>query len=279
LAALALLLLALLHGRGLDAPSFRDGVIGGYLRGGQDAYSRLPARIRTAAPAFDSVNERAVEYLRRYSASLISGITAAQRQTIQQTLIFGFRQGWTQAQMASAIVDGIGLTTPMSIALQNFRRTLEEGRAFGAFPTDRKLSDIDRMLALRIMRDGGTQAQIAAMVERYRRQLLNVRATAIARTESVRAYNAGQVEMWRQLRDSGAIDPGVSRKFWNYVHDDRVRDAHIDVSEMNQDGVPLDAPFAHNIPGWDGQHPPSAVNCRCWLTLDAEGAQVNADAA
>ena len=115
------------------------------------------------------------------------------------------------------------------------------------------------------------------MVERYRRQLLSVRATAIARTESVRAYNAGQIEMWRQLRDAGVIDPSASRKFWNYVHDDRVRPAHVDVSEFNPDGVPLDASFAHNIPGWDGQHPPSEINCRCWLSLDAE--QQTAEAA
>jgi len=86
-----------------------------------------------------------------------------------------------------------------------------------------------------------------------------VRATRIARTETVRASNYGSLEGAR------TVGEGV-KKFWIATHDPRVRSEHLDAESL--DPVPLDGTFSVGgeeleYPGDPAGSAASTVNCRC----------------
>ena len=83
----------------------------------------------------------------------------------------------------------------------------------------------------------------------------------VAETDSVRLYNEAGL--------STAVKGGATKKTWNTMGDNRVRDTH---SPLQGQTVPIDADFYT----WDndkalapGQFEKASnnVNCRCWLTF------------
>lgn len=85
------------------------------------------------------------------------------------------------------------------------------------------------------------------------------RATRIARTETVGAYNAGSLDA-AQLEGAGV-------KRWVATADDRTRDDHLDA---DGECVPTDDPFtvggeAMLMPGDPSAPPEQTVNCRCTM--------------
>lgn len=83
------------------------------------------------------------------------------------------------------------------------------------------------------------------------------RASAIARTETMRAYASGSMEIYRSA--------GVTEKEWLATQDDHTRDSH---SEADGQVVGIDEPF--NVggvemmqPGDPNAPPDETINCRC----------------
>lgn len=109
------------------------------------------------------------------------------------------------------------------------------------------------------------RARLRAAFDREGAQLGDVREERIARTESVRAWNAATLAAAQTL--SGSDRPLV--KQWRTRGDDRVRHSHADV-----DGFVRLLDDAFSVGGTDMQYPgdPTApadqtVNCRCVLVL------------
>ena len=94
------------------------------------------------------------------------------------------------------------------------------------------------------------------------------RATAIARTEVVGAYNSGALE--------GAHQSGVvTGKNWLAALDSRTRDSHVAAHrDPRNRNIPLDQPFyVGDVTGMAPHDLPSAkevVNCRCTLTFETD---------
>ena len=208
----------------------------------RDVFSKSSVALRSSLPkeitsklSFDLLNESSVRRLREYGGALITGITESTRKGIIDTIEIAFRKGGTTFQQAKQIRNSIGLTPRQAAAVENFRAMLiAEGRA---------------------------PAQIKRMTNKYYQRQLNFRAKTIARTETIRASNAGQREIWSQAAEQGLLDENSVRRGWVVTPDDRLCPICEPIPEMNPDGVPLNGLF--DTPNGPMEGPPAHPNCRC----------------
>ncbi len=196
--------------------------------------------------SLDLLNPRSVDFLRRYQLDLISPVSVnrlgqdvrivpATIDGIREVIVNAFERGghpWVQAR---TIRDLIGLNARQARALEHFRRLQE---------------------------DEGVRADvIQRRVDAYYRRLLNARARTIARTETIRASNAGQQEAWQQAAEQGLIDATTARRKWIVTPDDRLCPICRAIPGMNPQGAALGAPF--RTPIGPRVAPPAHPNCRC----------------
>jgi SPP1 gp7 family putative phage head morphogenesis protein len=90
------------------------------------------------------------------------------------------------------------------------------------------------------------------------------RAETIARTETMRASNEGQLEAWDQAEEEGLLT-GNERKEWIVTPDDRLCPI---CDDMDGEIVDMDEEFDVDGDQLDG--PPAHPNCRCTLGLVME---------
>lgn len=108
------------------------------------------------------------------------------------------------------------------------------------------------------------------IVARYTDRLLDLRATTIARTEGMAAFNEAQMEAYRQAIDKGAVKASDLTKTWRSVGDGRVRHTHI---AMNGQAVGFEASFQSpsgatlRYPHDPDAPPAERVNCRCRMDI------------
>lgn len=88
------------------------------------------------------------------------------------------------------------------------------------------------------------------------------RAETIARTETMRASNRGQTELWDQATDAGLLT-GDEEKEWIVTPDDRLCAV---CEPMDGETVPLTGRFTLNT-GERVDEPPAHPNCRCTIGL------------
>jgi hypothetical protein len=111
-----------------------------------------------------------------------------------------------------------------------------------------------------------SQDKIDAMVDRYAQRSLNYRAITIARTETLRASNWGQLESWNQAAAQGLLNKNTVRRMWLTAEDERTCQICEPIPDMNPDGVALDEDF--DTPDGAITIPPAHVSCRCTVVLD-----------
>ena len=251
------------------SPSLSDHVLDAFRAGAGAGLEQMPKKIALAAK-LDLTNPESTRWARERSAELVVDVTARQEAAIRAVITRAFEQGMTVDQVARRVRDSIGLTENQAEYVMNFRHQLETGRMLNATaPWDRRLNAVERREARDIYDVGGSVTDVNDIVGRYAERLVNRRALDIARTEIHDASINGQAEIFRQASDSGLIDKGRVKRFWNYTNDGRQRDTHESVSTMNPDGVGLDEPF--NTPWGPAMNPgdgpaEEAINCRCFLT-------------
>ncbi len=115
-----------------------------------------------------------------------------------------------------------------------------------------------------------TTKQIDMMVDRYRKNALQMRAETIARTEGLQATSEARDESVAQMIDQTGLAPERIVDIWNATRDKRTRDWH---ATMNGQKQPKGTPFVDGLgnrlryPG-DPQAPANTrINCRCAKTF------------
>ena len=120
----------------------------------------------------------------------------------------------------------------------------------------------------KILKEGfAAEATITEMAETLRQTFDSweeYRAANIARTETISAMNAGDIE---GVRQSGLEDSLL--KCWLSSRDAAVRETHQQADDEYQDGIPIDEDFivgadSMDAPG-EGTDPAEVCNCRCTL--------------
>lgn len=148
--------------------------------------------VTAMAFSFNETNPRAVEWAAQHGSSLIAGITSETRDAIRAAVATGFVDGVPPRTLARQIRPLIGLNERQALAIQRLRRDL----------------------------DGLPPETINRRIEFATAKALRERSLLIARTETMGAANAGQLEAWRQGMSDGAIDPELVKE-WIITQDDR----------------------------------------------------------
>lgn len=192
--------------------------------------------------SFDLVPERAVAAAEAHAGALVDGITAVARDAVRAIIARGQREGRTVDQVAAEVREVIGLHPRWANAVANRRRALESAK------TPMSATRIDRLVA------------------QYRDRLLDMQARTIARTELLRASNAGAHEGYRLAVESGALPPDVVREWITAPEFKRsgAKDGRICKWCAPMSGrqvVGLDAMY--DTPLGPILHPPLHPQCRC----------------
>jgi len=218
---------------------------------------------------FDSTNPRFAEKIKEHTGALIENVTVSARESVQSLVSRSMDVGLTPNEIARRIPRSMGLTERQQVALSNFEEALREGRTGGFTEFQRRT----------IAPNGGNiQAALRTkttekLVNDYQRRLLNYRMERIARTESIRAVNLGQMEVWNQAADEGLFHRGTAKRVWVVTPDDRLCPI---CSEMEGQEVPFESDFeppsAEKIGSaanglMPEQFPPIHPNCRCAMRL------------
>jgi len=215
-----------------------------------------------AAMSFDLLNPQAVSFLQSYTFNLIVQASKETRLAIQSAILDAFKNGGHPYDQARKIQQSIGLTRIQQQAVVNFRKALENGAFNQALNRSIRDGRFDKTLQNALKNKSRLKPeQIDRMVDQYAKRYLAYRAKAIARTETIKASNAGQLESWHQAASQGYLKPDTKRK-WLVSADERTCDECNEIARLNSKGVGLSeyfiTPSGTKIPG-----PPAHTFCRC----------------
>jgi len=153
-------------------------------------------RFDVPSPAIYTLNNPDIlRWTTRRVSDLIVGVTQETKNAVTSIV----RQGF---------IDGI----PVRVQARQIRRVVGL--------TNRDAGAVQRFLTGQL-EAGIKQARAETMAQRMTDRLKLRRADVIARTESIRASNQGQLQAWRDLMDAGGLDPTVTRRVWVATIDDR----------------------------------------------------------
>ena len=237
----------------------RDAIAQDFKRGGDYFSTTLPPKHPATGNffivRFVGRHTRAEQWLAEQAGKLITDLADNQLGVIRNELVTGLFEGRNPRQTALNLVGRvgkggrrvggvIGLDLRWSRAVANYKTTLLDG--------NRSQSLIDRM------------------VDRYTNKLLRARGERIARTETLKAMNAGKVEGMAQLIDSGKVEAKNVTKIWSSSGDKRVRDTH---AAMDGQQKKTDEPFVspngaqlmHPLDSSLGAGADEIVQCRCHM--------------
>lgn len=217
-------------------PAVREPITRLLTAAGTQALGELPESVQ-AQVRFDLTNPRAVEAVDTLVRASVQEIANASQDAVQTILKMGFQQGWTVDTMARRLRAVIGLTDRYATAVEKYREMLLGSQ---------------------------NAAKANELADAYARRLLRQRATTIARTESIRAMNAGQQAAWQDAIDQHLLAPDV-RQEWIVTDDDRLCPICEAIPALNPEGVPLGHPFQSPLGSLSG--PPAHVACRCAVAI------------
>ena len=199
---------------------------------------------------FDVTNPRAVGWAGQQSAKAVQGITAEARQAVRRVIARSFSEGIPHKQAARLLRSVIGLTEGQANAVMNLRATIlkHPGRLVKA-----------GRVPIRVPKKGFTEAMLQRRLHSYSRRLLNHRAYAIARNETMTAANIGQHQLWQQAQEQRLLRKDAVKE-WIVTPDDRLCAI---CEPLNGLVAPLNEPF-ENI---GVQGPPAHILCRCTMGI------------
>lgn len=229
--------------------------------------------------SFDVANPRTVEFLRRYGGDKVAELIDSQRSVLRSVITDGFFAGNNPLTVANTIRDYVGLTDSQAATVRRFSNIIANGElpdGSSATAADYLGYELrDRRFDATVTRflngegDALSADKVQQVAGQYASRYVDFRADTIGRTEGIRAVNAGNLELWQQAAEDGKVPDDLEvRRFWVFTDDDRVREAHTEIPDMNPDGVGLDEPFQTPLgdlmyPGDPAGDPANTINCRC----------------
>jgi hypothetical protein len=187
---------------------------------------------------FNETNPKAVEWARTTAATRVTAVGSETKAAIRDYTAAAFERGIPPRLLARQLRAVVGVTP-------------RQGRTLLAHYDAWKAAGLsDEAAAHRLIREA--------------RRALKIRTEMIARTETLYASNAGQVDAWREARGDGLIDPDLV-KSWITTPDDRLC-----VLCEPLDGLQAEIDEAFAIEGFAGiLQPPLHPQCRCAVGLVA----------
>jgi len=224
----------------------------------QHATRRAPIASRVVQ-SFGGRNERAERIALELGSKLVTEVVDDTRVMIAQTIRAGLEAG----------------AGPRRTALDIGGRVVNGKRQGGLVGLDSRRAGWVQNYRAKLLAEGRPQSQIDRMAQQYSNKLLRQRGETIARTETLKALNAGRQEALDQLIENPNNDvqaQDVVRAWDSTGEDGRTRQSHLDADK--QDPVPQGVPFivggySMMYPGDSsmGAPPGETVNCRCYSDI------------
>lgn len=177
---------------------------------------------------FDKTNPKAAEWARNHAAKLVSNVSGENRDAIRNAITNGFDRQVSVQSTAKTIRGFIGLTSRDTQAVLN-----------------------------RFKKDQASVGDVRAFsrADKYAEKLKRSRALTIARTETIRAANEGQVQLWEQAVKKGFLT-GQEQRQWITTEN-----ACPICGPLEGQTVGLREAFKTSVGNIDG--PPAHPRCRC----------------
>lgn len=265
-----------------------------YAAGGNAITGFMPSRTAEGLAAvhrFTVGDQRAADFIARYSADLVTRITDETRETVREHLADAMAKGQNPTAAALDIVGRVnratgqreggvvGLSGPQAAYVRNARAELESGdpanlRAY--LGRERRDKRFDRSVQKAIREGKPIPAETRErMLNAYEGRLLKLRGEIIGRTEAMTALQQGSNEAYRQAIAAGRIRAEDVKKAWVATFDRRTRDTH---GAMHGQTVGFDEPFvspsgARMLYPMDrslGAPASEVVGCRCWCRYEID---------
>lgn len=247
---------------------FQDQWISGmYLAATSEVAALRRAGVNTA---FDGTARHALAALARNRLRLVQAFTQQQTEAGLNAVARALEEGKNPIAVARDFRDAIGLAPRQEAAVANFRRLLSEGSG-EALTRDLRDHRFDSTIRNATAEAPLTRDQIDKMVDRYRERWLKYRAEMIARTEALRALNAGQYSALLQAVEEGSLPEEAIERTWRTARDERVRGSH---RPMHGQKRKLREPFVSGngnlvlYPGDESAEAEETIHCRCTATTE-----------
>lgn len=191
--------------------------------------------------SFDQTNPMAVNWVKNHAAELVTqNIMLTSQQAIREIIQRSFEEGLTPRHAATLIREQIGILPMHAEAVENYRQALIE-----KFKSQGLLT---------------WESDSARLATRYATQMINYRAKNIARTETIRASNQGQKELWNQAIEQDLLRENEWEREW--ITDETERTCNI-CSTLNGTRAAMNGTF----PGGYEMPPDPHPSCRCSVGL------------
>ena len=226
----------------------------------QHATRRAPIASRIVQ-SFGGRNERAERIARDLGARLVTEVVDDTRVMIAQTIRAGLEAG----------------AGPLRTALDIGGRVVNGKRQGGLVGLDSRRAGWVQNYRAKLLAEGRPQSQIDRMAQQYSNKLLRQRGETIARTETLKALNAGRQEALDQLIENPNNDVRAEDvvRAWDSAGDGKTRPTH--VAADLQDPVPQGEAFT--VGGYSLMYPGDTslgapagetVNCRCYMAPEID---------
>ena len=172
------------------------GPISGCLAAGADvAAAALPRNARAVMVArakapritfrFDRTNPQAIEWAQQHAAELVTNVTSETRKAIRNVITRAFTENLPPRTSAVLLRKIVGLTERQEESLDKLRHKMQE--------------------------EGLSGPVMRSKLDRITDRMVRERAAMIARTETIRASNEGQTQLWMQAVAAGKLPREVQR--------------------------------------------------------------------
>lgn len=186
----------------------------------------------------------AEDYLRGNLPRLITNVTTETQEAVRDVILNGFQNGVPPRDMARSIRTMVGMTGPQAATYNRLRSNLLAAYPPGKARTEAQL------------------AKVQGQLERYSTKAIRYRALNIARTETLRAANAGQQALWTSATNEGLLQRDVTKREWIATPSERTCP-----SCMALDGVKVGMNEAWHSDRGDVTMPPLHPQCRCAMGI------------
>jgi len=222
----------------------------------QHATRRAPIASRVVQ-SFGGRNERAERIALELGSKLVTEVVDDTRVMIAQTIRAGLEAG----------------AGPRRTALDIGGRVVNGKRQGGLVGLDSRRAGWVQNYRAKLLAEGRPQSQIDRMAQQYSNKLLRQRGETIARTETLKALNAGRQEALDQLIENPNNDVQAQDvvRAWDSTGDARTRETHAAADgQVAAQGVPFTVGgYSMMYPGDSsmGAPPGETINCRCYSDI------------
>lgn len=191
--------------------------------------------------SFDVSNPYTTRWIKAHAGQLVALISEQTRESIRRVIQTAHLLGDSPIKTAQQLKTMVGLLPRETTWVRNHQN--------------------------RLIAQGLAPTAVRRSTEGFVKRVLRERGERIARTEVIRANEAGRLHAWRVARDDGLIDAGAHKRWQSGVVEPTCRICR----DLHGQVVPLDSSFQSNVLGKAVPAPPAHPHCRCSTSLKQVG--------